>query len=154
MFLYVTAVRDDLTLRCARDPRVSITFADRELRPDPRESVLTFAVTVEAPGLRARAGSVTHYVDGMAVARFVERLDLRGWDGELSWTSSDRDISVRAVYDGRGYMRLTWSLSPWRRSEQGEWIASVTLWLEGGSRDRFVADLLAFLSQGDHRGES
>ncbi|MGO1049088.1 DUF6228 family protein [Crossiella sp. CA198] len=58
-----------------------------------------------------------------------------------------------ALYDGRGYMRLTWTVRPWRKSTQGEWSASVTTVLEGGSRDRFVAELMDFLSQGDHRGQ-
>lgn len=145
---------DNPRLTCAHHPQVSITFADPVVEVNPQDSQLFFTVRARSHGLNARLERVTHYVDGLALARFLERLDPAGWDGELSWNSTDRDIFVSAVYDRRGYMRLTWTLSPWRESVQGVWSASVTLWLEGGeARDRFVAELVEFLSAGDHRGE-
>lgn len=142
----MTTSLDDLevVLRCERTPSTSIRFAERNRVEDGR---LFFLVEARALGIDAKLERVTNFVVGTALARFLEDLDVRGWEGEREWVNSDRDLRVGAVYSARGHIGLTWSLRPWRRSVSGEWTASVTTWIEAGAaKDRLAADLHTFLS--------
>jgi hypothetical protein len=67
------------------------------------------------------------------LAPFLEELaaDCRGWDGERSRQTNDRDLAVSAVFRSGGYVGLSWTLRPWPDAAGG-WNASVTTWLEAG----------------------
>ncbi|MFI2765740.1 DUF6228 family protein [Streptomyces echinatus] len=85
----------------------------------------------------------------VAFAGFLDELvaDYRRWDGERSWQTNDRDLTVSAVFRSGGYVGLTWALRPWPQAAGG-WGASVTTWLEAGEQMAFLAaDVRSFLTK-------
>ncbi|MFJ9560202.1 DUF6228 family protein [Streptomyces fuscichromogenes] len=83
---------------------------------------------------------------------FLEELaaDYRGWDGERSWQTNDRDLTVSAVFRSGGHVGLTWTVRPWPRAAGG-WSASATTWLEAGEQmTALAADIRRFLSEEHH----
>ncbi|MBK1786618.1 hypothetical protein JHE00_20000 [Prauserella sp. ASG 168] len=105
-----------------------------------------FVVHAQAPGLGARVEGVTDVVTGRGLARFLERLDLHGWQGEQRWADADRDLIVKARYESGGQVGLTWVLRPWR-SVFGGWDVGVTAWLEAGAaKDGVAAQFHDFLT--------
>ena len=82
------------------------------------------------------------------LAPFLEKpaADYRGWDGERSWQTNDRDLAVSAVFRSGGHAGLTWTLRPWPKAAGG-WTASVITWLEAGEQmSPFAADVRHFLA--------
>jgi hypothetical protein len=144
-----TSCLDDLELvvRCDRMPSVFLRFAERHAADNDLDARLFFLVEAQAPGLSARLEGVTNYVVGTALARFIESLDFRGWEGERRWANADRDLTVTAVCESGGHIGLTWTLSPWRHSGFGDWTSTITTWLEAGAaKDTLAADLAEFLT--------
>jgi hypothetical protein len=138
---------DDLevVLRCENEP-VSVRFAERHVAEHELDRRLFFLVELRAPGLTARTEGVTNYVVGTGLARFLDSLDFRGWEGERRWANSDRDLKVSAVFEARGHIALTWRVAPWRNYAAG-WDATVTTRMEAGAqKDTLVADLREFLA--------
>jgi len=138
---------DDLevVLRCEREP-VSVRFAERHAEESARNPRLFFLVELRAPGLDARAEGVTNFLVGTGLARFLDSLDFRGWEGERRWATSDRDLRVSAVFESGGHIALTWKLAPWRNYAAG-WDATVTTRMEAGAqKDALVADLWEFMA--------
>jgi hypothetical protein len=138
---------DDLevVLRCEREP-VSVRFAERHGAEPGFDRRLFFLVELRAPGLNARADGVTNYAVGTGLARFLDSLDYRGWEGERRWANSDRDLKVSAVFESGGHIALTWKLAPWRNYAAG-WDATVTTRMEAGAqKDALVADLREFMA--------
>jgi hypothetical protein len=82
--------------------------------------------------------------------RFLEHLDLHGWEGTRRWANADRDLRVGARYEFGGHVELTWTLKPWR-GQNGDWSASVVTWLDtGAAKDAFVGALWQFLTADGH----
>ncbi|MEV4046829.1 DUF6228 family protein [Streptomyces sp. NPDC049744] len=110
------------TLGCRENPSVDVTFRDRF--SFDADSV-HYAVDLRAPGLTWDSDLTT----------FLEELaaEYRGWDGERSWQTNDRDLTVSAVFRSGGHVGLTWSwqLRPQIASGCG---ASVTTWLGAGEQ--------------------
>jgi uncharacterized protein DUF6228 len=107
--------------------------------------MMYFAVRLRAPGLTADLEAITNVVDGRGLSRFVDGLDFRGWRGEQTWTSSNKDLAVSAVFESMGHISLTWTISPWRRAD-GRWSASVTTRTEAGAaKDDLATQLHLFL---------
>jgi hypothetical protein len=121
-----------VTIRCQDDPAVAVTFRDRF--SFDRDSV-HYAVEARAPGLTARVDEVVAWIWDSDLAGFLEELaaDCRGWDGERTWHTADRDLAVCAVFRSGGHIGLTWTLRPWQGTA-GDWSASVTTWLEAGEQ--------------------
>ncbi|GGW19745.1 hypothetical protein GCM10018980_24250 [Streptomyces capoamus] len=139
-----------VTVRCQDDTSVGVTFRDRS-RPDADR--VRHAVELRAPGLTARVDGVVAWVRDSGLAAFLEELaaDYRGWDGERSWRTDDRDLTVSAVFRSGGHVGLTWTLRP-RPRAAGGWSASATTWLEAGQQlTGLAADLRHFLAE-EHRG--
>jgi hypothetical protein len=137
----------DVVIRCADRRSVGVRFRDRFAFD--ADSV-HFAVEAWAPGLTARVDEVVIGVWGPDLAPFLEGLaaDFRGWEGERTWRTEDRDLSVSAVFRSRGHVGLTWTLRPWPDAARG-WSASVTTWLEAGEQmSLLAADLRHFLALG------
>lgn len=140
----------DVVLRCGRQASVSVRFAERHAALDRLDGRLFFLVQVRAPGLDARLEGVTNHVVGRGLARFVERLEIEGWEGERRWVNADRDLLVSARYESGGHIGLTWTVRPWR-GVHGDWSASVTTWVDAGEdRDAFAAELRWFLTAEGH----
>ncbi|MFE0021232.1 DUF6228 family protein [Amycolatopsis sp. NPDC059021] len=136
----------EVVVRCEQDPAVSVSFGERHAAVHPLDRRMFFVVRAQAPGLDARLESVTNFVMGRGLARFVDELDFRGWEGEQRWVNADRDLKVGAVYGSRGHIALTWTLKPWR-SVYGDWEVAVTTWLEAGAaKDELAARLHDFLT--------
>ncbi|MDO0913810.1 DUF6228 family protein [Streptomyces sp. DT2A-34] len=73
-------------------------------------------------------------------------LDCRGWDGERSRQTNDRDLAVSAVFRSGGHVGPTCTLRPWPNAAGG-WNASVTTWLEAGEQmSTFAADIRRLLA--------
>ncbi|MFJ7069792.1 DUF6228 family protein [Streptomyces sp. NPDC101115] len=94
-----------------------------------------FGVALRAPGLTARVNEVVAWIWDSDLTTFLEELaaDYRGWEGERSWQTNDRDLTVSDVFRSGGYVGLTWALRPWPHAAGG-WSASVTTWLEAGEQ--------------------
>ncbi|MET3985634.1 DUF6228 family protein [Streptomyces sp. PvR034] len=134
-----------VTIRCQDNSAVGVTFCDRFSFD---EDSVHYAVELRAPGLTARANEVVAWTWDSDLAPFLEGLasDYRGWDGERSWETNDKDLTVAAVFRSGGYVGLTWALRPWPRAAGG-WAASVTTWLEAGEQmSSFATDVRRFLS--------
>jgi hypothetical protein len=103
---------------------------------------------IGAPGLLATVHGVTLAVMGDSdLATFLDGLaeDFTGWDGTRAWASMNRDLRIDAVFSSRGYVGLTWTITPWRH-EDGNWTAAATVVLEAGEQMRHLAaDVHQFL---------
>ncbi|MEV0267087.1 DUF6228 family protein [Streptomyces sp. NPDC050617] len=132
-------------VRCQDNSSVVVTFCDRfSLDTDS----VHYAVELRAPGLAARVDEVIAWTWDSGLAAFLEELvaDYRGWDGERSWQTNDRDLTVSAVFRSGGYVGLTWALRPWPQAAGG-WGSSVTTWLEAGEQmASLAADVRSFLT--------
>ncbi|WP_240811018.1 DUF6228 family protein [Streptomyces tendae] len=140
-----TDVRPRVTIRCQDNASIGVTFCDRF--SFDADSV-HYAVELEAPGLTARVNEVVAWSWDRDLAPFLEGLaaDYRGWDGERSWQTNDRDLAVSAVFRSGGYVGLTWNLHPWPKAA-GRWGAAVTTWLEAGEQMASLAsDIRQFLA--------
>ncbi|MBD0843774.1 DUF6228 family protein [Streptomyces sp. TRM68416] len=134
-----------LTVGCLENPLVGVRFCDRFALD---EDSVHYAVEVRAPGLTARVDEVVAWVGTGDLAAFLEELAgaFRGWDGERTWQTDDRDLAVSAVHHYGGHVGLTWTLRPWPRAAGG-WTASVTTWLEAGEQlSALAADVRHFLT--------
>ncbi|MFD2469663.1 DUF6228 family protein [Amycolatopsis silviterrae] len=144
-----TARLDDLEVVFVGEPpeSVSVRFGERHAAVHHLDRRLFFTVRAQAPGLDARLESVTNYVVGRSLARFLDGLDFRGWEGERRWVNADRDLIVSATFHSGGHIELAWTLRPWRHSVYGEWEATVTTTMEAGAeKDDLAAQLHAFLT--------
>ncbi|MEU7030492.1 DUF6228 family protein [Streptomyces sp. NPDC046275] len=134
-----------VTIRCQDNPSVGVTFCDRF--SFDADSV-HYALELRAPGLTARVDEVVAWIWDSDLTTFLEELaaDYRGWDGERSWQTDDRDLTLSAVFRSGGYVGLTWALRPWSQAAGG-WGASVTTWLEAGEQmASLAADVGNFLA--------
>ncbi len=136
-----------MTIRCQDNGSVGVTFCDRS----SFDAVsVRYAVELRAPGLTARVNEIVAWIWDSDLSVFLQGLaaDYRGWPGERSWQTSNRDLTVSAVFRTGGYVGLTWALRPWPQAAGG-WGASVTTWLEAGEQmTSLTADLRAFLAEG------
>ncbi|MGW3197218.1 DUF6228 family protein [Streptomyces sp. NPDC001118] len=148
----MTSLGDDtndkasVTIRCQDNTCVGVTFCDRF--SFDADSV-HYAVELRAPGLTARVNEVVAWIWDSDLTAFLEELaaDYRGWDGERSWQTNDRDLTVSAVFRSGGHVGLTWTVRPWPRAAGG-WSASATTWLEAGEQmTALAADIRSFLSE-------
>ncbi|MFE0737736.1 DUF6228 family protein [Streptomyces sp. NPDC058855] len=142
----------DVVIRCADRPAVGVRFRDRF--SFDADSV-HYAVEAWAPGLTARVDEVVAWPWDRGLAPFLEELaaDFRGWEGERTWGTHDRDLSVAAVFSSGGHVGLTWTLRPWPDAARG-WSASVTTWLEAGEQmTSLAADLRHFLAPAPGQGQ-
>ncbi|MET8668141.1 DUF6228 family protein [Streptomyces tendae] len=133
------------TVRCQENPSVDVTFCDRF--SFDADSV-HYAFELQAPGLTARVDEVVAWIWDSDLTTFLDELaaEYRGWDGERSWQTNDRDLAVSAVFRSGGHVGLTWSLQPWPQAAGG-WGASVTTWLEAGEQmATLAADIRHFLT--------
>lgn len=147
----MTSLDDDtddqpgVTIRCRDNASVGVAFCDRF--SFDADSV-HYAVELRAPGLTARVNEVVAWIRDSDLPSFLEALaaDYRGWDGERSWQTNDRDLTVSAVFRAGGHVGLTWALRPWPQAAGG-WGASVTTWLEAGEQTAsLAADVRQFLA--------
>ncbi|MEV8053141.1 DUF6228 family protein [Streptomyces bacillaris] len=137
--------KSSVTIRCQDTSSVGVTFCDRF--SFDADSV-HYAVELRAPGLTARVNEVVAWIWDSDLTAFLEDLvaDYRGWDGERSWQTNDRDLTVSAVFRSGGYVGLTWAVRPWPQAAGG-WGASVTTWLEAGEQmATLAADVRTFLT--------
>ncbi|MEU9646840.1 DUF6228 family protein [Streptomyces sp. NPDC048188] len=98
--------------------------------------------------MAARVNEVVAWIWDSDLVPFLEELaaDYRGWDGERSWQTNDRDLAVSAVFRSGGHVGLTWTSRPWPKAAGG-WSASVTTWLEAGEQmASLAADVRRFLA--------
>ncbi|WP_326733548.1 DUF6228 family protein [Streptomyces sp. NBC_01022] len=140
-----TDVTSRVSFRCQGNVSIGVTFCDRFAFD--ADSV-HFAVELRAPGLTARVDDVVAWIWADDLAPFLEGIaaDYRGWDGERSWQTGDRDLSVSAVFRSGGHVGLTWTLRPCPEAVGG-WGASVTTWLEAGEQMASLAsDIRQFLA--------
>jgi Family of unknown function (DUF6228) len=142
-----------VVVRCRDNPSVSLRFCDR-YRVDP--DCVHYAVELRAPGLAARVDEVVAWTRDRDLPSFLDELaaDFRGWDGERTWCTNDRDVAVSTVFRSGGRIGLMWSLRPWPVAAGG-WSAAVTIWVEAGEQMAALAsDVRHFLFlAGDHAGE-
>ncbi|MFH8253950.1 DUF6228 family protein [Streptomyces roseolus] len=132
-------------IRCQENASVGVRLRDRF---DFDADSVRYAVELRAPGLTARADEVVAWKGDGGLAPFLGALaaDYRGWDGERTWRTDDRDLAVSAVFRSRGHVGLTWTLRPWPTAAGG-WGASVTTWLEAGEQmASLAADVRHFLT--------
>jgi hypothetical protein len=137
--------KSSVTIRCQDTSSVGVTFYDRF--SFDADSV-HYAVELWAPGLTARVNEVVAWIWDSDLTTFLEDLvaDYRGWDGERSWQTNDRDLTVSALFRSGGYVGLTWAMRPWPQAAGG-WGASVTTWLEAGEQmATLAADVRTFLT--------
>ncbi|MGW9370303.1 DUF6228 family protein [Streptomyces xanthophaeus] len=134
-----------VTIRCQDNSSVGVVFRDRSSSDD---YCVHYAVEVQAPGMGARLDKAVAWIgDKTDLAPFLERLagDFTGWEGERCWETNDRDLAVSGVFRHGGYVGLTWTLRPWRKTSGG-WSASVTTHLEAGEQmASLAADIRHFL---------
>lgn len=138
--------RPAVTLHDMDNPAVGVTFCDRF--GFDQDSV-HYAVELRAPGLTARVEEVVAWSWDSDLVPFLEELvaDFRGWDGERSWHTHDRDLTVSAAFRSGGHVGLTWTVRPWPDAAGG-WSASVTTWLEAGEQLATLAsDVRHFLAR-------
>lgn len=136
-----------VTIRCMASDIV-VRLRDR-LRPDA-DSV-RYAVEACAPGLYARVDEAVSAVWEPApdLSSFLQALaeDFRGWSGERSWHSLERDLTISAVFRSGGHVGLTWTLRPWP-AKHGGWSTAVTTWQEAGEQmTALAADVRDFLHE-------
>ncbi|MEV4253199.1 DUF6228 family protein [Spirillospora sp. NPDC049652] len=135
-----------VTVRCARTPRMVVQLADRQFIDD-YETV--FALGVQADGLHATIPDLTlaRWDPDGGLDGFLQTLvdDFRGWTGDRSWNTNQ--LMLQATFRSGGHIELVWTLRPWP-SQQGRWTTSVTTWLEGGEQmNALAADVAAFLAR-------
>ncbi|WP_330256136.1 DUF6228 family protein [Nocardia sp. NBC_00565] len=113
------------------------TWARLWNRVDPwGDDSIQVCVQIGAPGLLAAVHQVTLTVMGESdLVWFFDDLagNFTGWDGARVWESMDHDLRVEAVFASRGYVSLTWTVTPWRQKD-GNWTASTTVVLEAGEQ--------------------
>lgn len=134
-----------VTIRCQDNSSVGVTFCDRFSYD---QDSVHYAIEAWAPGLTARVNEVVAWIWDHDLTTFLEELtaDYRGWEGERTWHTMDRDLAVSVVFRSGGYVGLTWTIRPWR-SAAGDWSTSVTTWLEAGEQmSSLASDVRHFLA--------
>ncbi|MFI6944291.1 DUF6228 family protein [Streptomyces sp. NPDC050418] len=137
--------KQNLVVHCQDDTSVSVTFDNRSSFD---ADAVHYALALHAPGLTARAAEIVAWIWDADLVTFLEELaaDYRGWNGDRSWQTLDRDLTVTAVFRSGGHVGLTWSIRPWRQAAGG-WSASVTTWIEAGEQmASMAADIRHFLA--------
>jgi hypothetical protein len=136
-----------VTVRCLDSDTVVRLY--NRWRPD--KDSIHYAIEACAPGLSARidetvaagwdpAPDLPTYFEGLAE-------DFRGWPGERSWHSLERDLTISAVFRSGGHVGLTWNLRPWP-AKHGGWNVTVTTWQEAGEQmTALAADVRDFLHE-------
>ncbi|MEU8735670.1 DUF6228 family protein [Streptomyces tendae] len=136
--------KPSVTVRCQENPSVNVTFCDRF--SFDADSV-HYAVELRAPGLTARVDEVVAWIWDSDLTAFVEELaaGYRGWDGERSWQTNDRDLTLSAVFrSGPRRSGLVLAAVAAGRRRLG---ASVTTWHEAGEQmASLAADVRHFLT--------
>jgi hypothetical protein len=128
------------------------TWARLQNRVDPwGVGSIGVCVQIGAPGLLATLHQVTLSVISPGdLVSFFDGLagDLAGWDGTRVWESMDQGLRVEADFSARGYVSLTWTVTPWRHLD-GNWTAASTVVLEAGEQLlQFATRLGRFLAPG------
>ncbi|SER28409.1 DUF6228 family protein [Actinokineospora terrae] len=137
---------DAVVVRCTLDSSVTLTFCDRHVEwVGEYYGGTDFTVHARSHRLDAVIDTNDCEVD-TGLADFIEGLDFRGWSGARRWHS--RQLAVSALYESRGYVKLSWTL---RCDEYTEyWNTTVVMWVEAGSaKDDLAARLHVFLSGPD-----
>ncbi|MGW9206780.1 DUF6228 family protein [Embleya sp. NPDC055664] len=146
----------DVVVRCAEDRDTRICLRDA-FSPDdevavahsPASRLVNYTVELCGPGLAARLERVVGWSgEATEIDGFLTDLarDFGGWDGERTWRTDDRDLTVRAVFRSGGRVELTWELRPWR-SADGRWTAAATTVLAAGEQlSVLAADVRHFLA--------
>ena len=134
-------------VRCLESDTI-VRLCDR-WRPD--KDSIHYAVEACAPGLSARVDEAVaaDWDPAPDLPAFLGQLaeDFRGWSGERSWHSLERDLTISAVFRPGGHVGLTWILRPWP-AKHGGWNATVTTWQEAGEQMKaLAADVRAFLHE-------
>jgi hypothetical protein len=127
----------ELIIRCLEDPAAYVRLYDRFVID--RDGI-GFSVEAHAEGMHACIGPVEVWIwDAPDLAAFLAGLaeDFRGWTGERAWQTNH--LKVRAVYQSRGHVALTWTLQP-RLTGADSWRASLTTWVEAGAQMSRLAD--------------
>ncbi|MGK8521516.1 DUF6228 family protein [Nocardia asteroides] len=77
--------------------------------------------------------SLPRFLDGLAAG-------FTGWHGVQNWESQDHELCVEAQHDPRGYVAMTWTLSPHNCALRDTWTATVVTVLEAGEEMRRFAE--------------
>lgn len=117
------------------------TFVQLRAPQHPHDdALLVFIAEIQGPGLAASVGVTTWGGDGLP--EFVRGLeaDFRGWDGERTWASLERDLELRATHRG-GSIDLTWTLQFPQEPGTGDrfWTASLFLTIGAGEELKAMA---------------
>ncbi|MGC0415684.1 DUF6228 family protein [Embleya sp. AB8] len=146
----------DVTVRCNddRDARICLRGAvspdDGPIVDYTASRLVHYTVELYARGLTAHLDRVVGWTgEANEIDGFLTDLarDFGGWDGERSWHTDDRDLTLSAVFRSAGRVELTWQLRPWRAGD-GRWVASVTTVLSAGEQlAALAADVRGFLAR-------
>jgi hypothetical protein len=100
-----------------------------------------FEAELTGEGLAASTGVLV--LDGPDLDAFLDRLSAawRGWQGELVWEALERGMTIAAVHDRIGHVRLRITLRESYRRES--WEATATLVVDAGEELCRLARLVA-----------
>ncbi|MFG3616105.1 DUF6228 family protein [Nocardia sp. NPDC047654] len=106
------------------------------------DEIVAFCAELSGEQMRAAVHGLTvDLYEGSSLARFLDGLaaEFTGWSGIRIWESLDRDLRVEAQHHARGYVEMTWTLSPHDCARPNTWSASVVTGLEAGEEMRRFA---------------
>jgi hypothetical protein len=129
---------------CAGRADDGLCFANVNRGPDG--AIWSVEARLQTPGLDAALQVSSHYATGFAdLVLFFQRLaaDWRGWEGERSYESLEKDLRLSATHDG--HVRLVVQLA--QTSTPDGWSVSGVLRLEPGEEmTRVASDVAALLA--------
>lgn len=108
----------------------------------------SYVFTIRLGELRASTHRLDAHTDSLKDGQTLVRVfaDMaahwRGWSGEKSWESGDREVIMSFTHDGRAAVRVKLRV---RNSMVSTWEVRGELELELGSLDTTVRDLAAYL---------
>ncbi|MCB5167399.1 DUF6228 family protein [Streptomyces bambusae] len=116
-----------------------------EGRTSRRASTLDFLVTAQGQWVRVETLVRTWEGDGLDAFLSALAEDFRGWEGERTWRSLERDLTLSAEHRPGGYVHLTWGIRDRPPSE--EWhFTTTTVHAAGEEMRHLAAEIHTFLT--------
>lgn len=134
------------TVEVAAVGREASSVRFEQVRRGPDGEIRSVVVRLRVPGLEASLRVPAHYATGFdELARFLSGLasHWRGWQGDRTYESLERDLRLTATHDG--HVRLEVQLR--QTSAPDGWSATGTVHLDPGEEmTRAAQDVAALLS--------
>lgn len=126
------------------DVASSLAIGALELSDPPDTELGYFTATIAGDGLRATSKVYAYMSQGLPALLAELANEWRGWEGERSWTSLERDLTLSFSHDGLGHIRVGVELCS---SCMREWAVQTETRVDAGQLDDLAKRARRFFRQ-------